>query len=85
MTSQQRNTTARREIAKELRNALANRLERGSVVTTAGKWAAFTVEYITWNLTTGPKAATKITICGREVWSVEDAASTALYEWGWTR
>lgn len=82
MTTQQRNAIARRETQKELSAAIAMRAERGTVVTSTGAWVAFTVEYLTF---TSDKQATRITVKGTSCWSIADAASAALYEWGYTR
>jgi hypothetical protein len=85
------NTTAkaRREVQQELTNALSNKVERGTVVISDGKWIAFSVKYITF---TSGKTSTQITLDGKKFGvrncfhlSVNDAASAALYEWGYTR
>jgi hypothetical protein len=85
------NTTAkaRREVQKELTSAIANKVERGTVVTSVGKWIAFSVKYFTF---ANGKTSVQITLDGKKYGvcncfhlTVNDAASAALYEWGFTR
>jgi hypothetical protein len=73
---------ARNEIKAELTNAIANKLERGTVVVSAGKSMAFTISYFTHS-TLGETA--KITVKGHSNYSVANAASNMLSEMGLTR
>lgn len=75
---------ARNEVKAELTYAVENKIERGTVVTSAGKFVTFTIQYVT--LMNGTPAF-RINI-GRTIIhdvTVNGAASTALSVMGFTR
>lgn len=77
-----RTAQARREINQELTAAIAAKVTSGTVVTSVGKFAAFTIKYITFS---DDNIGTKINILGNENWNAANAASALLSKWELTR
>ena len=77
--SQNIKASIRRDLQKQLANAVKMRVERGTVSTERGDWMKFTVRY------SGDLAFICIAGLRFGTTSIQMATSAALYEWGYTR
>jgi hypothetical protein len=78
MSKASKNNSIRTEIKNELNNAIANRIEKGTIVTSNGEMITFTVKY-------GNLVKNAITVKGTTVYSVDFAAAQIMYELGYTQ